>query len=672
MFQQRAKHPAALFAAAALVLLPAGYLAARSKDPQKPQMDDSKKAVHVLNRLAFGPRPGEVEKVAALGVEKWIEQQLNPEKINDSVLEARLANFRTLKMDNREIVANYPPPAVLQAIAQGRIPMPSDPKTRAIYESQMAIYKARVQNRNRNENEGEMRPQEMEGEAAENRRRADRQALQPQIRALSQKSPNERAQAILKMDPEERGRLLEAMSPEQRQRLVADMTPEQRESLLAMANPQGVVTMELMHAKMLRAIYSERQLEEVMTDFWFNHFNVFINKGADRYLTTSYERDAIRKHALGRFEDLLVATAKDPAMLFYLDNFQSIGPNSPAGKFSGSPAAQRRQAQRRGANNPEMMRDEDLPPPAKRGLNENYARELMELHTLGVDGGYTQKDIVEVAKVFTGWTARQPRLGGDYEFNWRLHEPGSKTVLGQKISEGGESEGHKVLHLLATHPSTARFISRKLAMRFVSDDPPPALVERMAATFAQSNGDIKAVLRTLFKSPEFWAQDAYRAKVKTPLEFVASAVRVTGAEVRNAQPLLQTLTRLGMPLYGAQPPTGYSMKADAWVNSAALLNRLNFALSLANGQVRGLVLSKEKVFGQATPANELEALTRALVAGDISRQTLETIRKQAADPKYQPAAMSDDMPRPGMLRMQGESLGVMAGLMLGSPEFQRR
>ena len=685
--------------AATLVVVPAGYLAAKDKDKKKAakkasvvQMEDSKKAVHALNRLTFGPRPGDVERVSAMGVEKWIEQQLNPDKIDDSQLEARLAPFRTLKMDNKEIVANFPPPAVLQAISTGRAPMPTDPKTRAIYESQLEIYKARQKNQSANNGQnvdGDMRPPAMAEDEEQSKRRLDRQEMLPQIRELNQKSASDRAQAILKMDPAERRRLIQAMSPQERERMVADMSYEQRESLLAMANPQGVVTNELMQAKLLRAIYSERQLEEVMTDFWFNHFNVFINKGADRYLTTSYERDAIRKHALGKFEDMLVATAKDPAMLFYLDNFQSIGPNSMAGQRFGGRGQVTRQSRRLTPLNPRrntfapqrndntMVPTQTPPAPqqtAKRGLNENYARELMELHTLGVDGGYTQKDVTEVAKVFTGWTARQPRLGGDFEFIGRIHEPGPKMVLGQKIDEDGEGEGRKVLHLLATHPATAKFISKKLAMRFVSDTPPQSLVDSMAATFLKSNGDIKQVLRTMFRSPEFWAHDSYRAKVKTPLEFVVSAVRVTGAEVRNPLALAQTLNKLGMPLYGAQPPTGYSMKAEAWVNSAALLNRMNFALSLAGGQVRGLNLSKERALGTTTVPTDSNAavdlLAKSWLAGDISRQTMETIRQQMNDPQYQQISAEDTgMQGP---RMQGEKLGLAAGLILGSPEFQRR
>src|SRR5205807_6847081 len=238
------------------------------------------------------------------------------------------------------------------------------------------------------------------------------------------------------------------------------------------------------------------------------------------------------------------------------------------------------------------------------GLNENYGRELMELHTLGVNGGYTQKDVTEVARVFTGWTLKQPKQGGGFTVEERMHEPGDKIVLGHRIKSNGEKEGREVLHFLARHPSTAKFICTKLATRFVSDNPPPALVDRMSQTFLKKKGDISEVLRTLFKSPEFWAPDAYRAKVKTPLEFVVSAVRVTGADVNNAMPLAQALQRLGMPLYGMQPPTGYSMKADAWVNSAALLNRTNFALGLAGGKLRGLSVNKDRVLGNSPPPSD--------------------------------------------------------------------
>jgi uncharacterized protein (DUF1800 family) len=381
--------------------------------------------------------------------------------------------------------------------------------------------------------------------------------------------PEQRYKKIISMFPDERMELARQYRGPKAMQLVEGMKPEQQETIEAIIAPQIVIGGELSQAKLLRAIYSERQLDEVMTDFWYNHFNVFIGKGPDRYMINAYERDVIRPHALGKFKDLLMATAKSPAMLFYLDNWQSVGPNSDLarhgpqprrpvrpGRFGQMPRPRPQQA---GKNRPS-------------GLNENYAREIMELHTLGVDGGYTQKDVTELAKVLTGWSIEQPQRGGGFTFNARAHEPGTKEVLGHKIREHGEGEGMEMLEVLAHHPSTAKFISRKLAMRFVSDNPPQSLVDRMAETFQKKDGDIREVLRTMFKSQEFWSTDAYRAKVKTPLEFVASAVRAGGIDVQNALPLVQFLNRMGMPLYGMQPPTGYSMKAETWVNSSALLN----------------------------------------------------------------------------------------------------
>jgi len=415
-----------------------------------------------------------------------------------------------------------------------------------------------------------------------------------------------------------------------------------------------------MQAKLMRAIYSERQLDEVMTDFWMNHFNVFINKGADRFLLTSYERDAIRPHVLGKFEDLLVATAKSPAMMFYLDNWLSVGPNSDVAL--NIPA----HPQRRWGPGPQRPRGKGK---QSSGLNENYGRELMELHTLSVNGGYSQKDVTEVARVFTGWTLDQPRKGGDFRFEPRMHEPGDKIVLGHRIRENGEHEGFEVLHMLAHNPKTAHFISQKLAMRFVSDDPPPALVDRMTQTFLKKNGDIREVLRTMFQSPEFWSPDAYRAKVKTPLEFVVSAARASAADVENARPLVGTLNNMGMMPYGMMPPTGYSMKAETWVNSSALLARMNFALAFAAGKVRGV---KVDAVGLSITAGEaptdapqaLATLENALLAGDVSRQTHDTIEKQLEDPKISQRRL-DDPKRP-------PNVAAITGLILGSPEFQRR
>ena len=384
------------------------------------------------------------------------------------------------------------------------------------------------------------------------------------------------------------------------------MNPKQKETLLAMNNPQAVVADELVQAKLLRAIYSDRQLEEVMTDFWFNHFNVFAGKGPERLFLTNYEQEVIRPHALGKFEDLLVATAKSPAMLFYLDNWMSVGPNSM--RALGIPD--------RPIGLWPYGRPRRFPPPnpnAKRktnnGLNENYGRELLELHTLSVNGGYSQRDVTEVAKVFTGWTIEKPNEGGGFKYDPRMHEPGPKFVLGHHIKPkgNGEDEGREVLHMLATSPQTAHFISLKLAQRFVADDPPPALVDRMAKTFEKKKGDIREVLATLFHSPEFWADGAYRAKVKTPLEFVASAVRATGADVDDAMPLARQIGNMGMPLYGAQPPTGYSMKAETWVSSSALLNRMNFALGLTTGKVRGVKVDAVQLAGGPACAGGCDA-----------------------------------------------------------------
>ena len=679
---------------------------------QKP-MGPSRRALHALNRLAFGPRPGDVERVEAMGVEKWIDRQMEPEKLDDSALEARLAPLRTLKMDARAMIEAFPPPPVIKAIAEGRLPMPSDPEKRAIYESQLALYRARQQKKQEGADSADSKDNDAAGTAAgadaqkvpsPATRELRRQARQ-QADALVGLAPDLRMQAILKMEPTERMMLARALSPEMKDAMQEGMSFEQREQLQAMAGPQQVITGELVQAKLLRAIYSERQLQVVMDDFWFNHFNVYLQKGADHYFTTSYERDAIRKHSMGKFKDLLMATAEHPAMLFYLDNFQSVGPNSDAARNGQGGRGNRRQSGigrgrrtgRGGVFNPDPTPaanpdGSNMPSPKpKRGLNENYARELMELHTLGVDGGYTQQDIIEVAKVFTGWTMRQPRLGGGFEFNDRLHEPGDKTVLGHKIHSGGMDEGKKVLELLARNPSTARFISRKLAMRFVADDPPPALVERMSATFLKSDGDIRQVLRALFKSPEFWAPEAYRAKVKTPLEFVVSAVRVTGADVSNALPLGQALQRMGMAPYQMQPPTGYSMKAETWVNSAALLNRMNFALTLGSGHMRGLTLNGDVVAAGASrttaslptaslptePDAALDAIAQALLAGDMSPQTRETIRKQmqsgAGSAEVRPVSseqVSSDRASYG--RGKRMDAGLIAGLLLGSPEFQRR
>ena len=652
-FQQLA--PALAFAVVASALCAQVALARKNKETSSSQMPEQKRAIHALSRLTFGPRPGDTNRVMAMGVDNWIDQQLHPDKIDDHTLEARLAPLRTLRMDTREIVENFPPDQVIKAVAEGKQSLPSDPSKRAVYEAQLERFKQR-QERKKGVDDNATDPSK-ETLTDDERARHRQEHLYADLGAaqILDLPPDERMREILKMSPEDQRSLAASLKGGKRDEFLEGMDAKQRETLMALNNPQQVVVDELVQAKLLRAIYSERQLQEVMTDFWFNHFNVFIGKGADRYLLTSYERDVIRPHAMGKFEDLLVATAQSPAMLFYLDNWLSVGPNSEIA--NGIPKRNRRRSRYR-------------PPVVKQakgrrsGLNENYGRELMELHTLGVNGGYTQKDVTEVARVFTGWTLKQPKQGG-FTFEERMHEPGDKIVLGHRIKSNGEKEGREVLHLLARHPSTAKFICAKLATRFVSDNPSPALVDRMAQTFLKKKGDIGEVLKTLFHSPEFWAPDAYRAKVKTPLEFIVSAVRSNGANVTDAMPLARQLQNMGMTLYGMQPPTGYSMKADAWVNSSALLGRMNFALTLTSGKLKGVQLDSDRTGNlPRDPQAALATLENTLLEGDVSQQTHDTIAKQLQDPQISGRKLDGPVRPP--------NVNTIEGLLLGSPEFQRR
>jgi uncharacterized protein (DUF1800 family) len=710
----------------ALALCASAFLIAVEKNKKSVapgRMDEEKRAVHALNRLTFGPRPGDVEKVRVMGVDKWIEQQLKTPQGDDTALAERLAPLRTLSMSTREMMEEFPPPEVIRAIAEGKMSLPSDPQRRAVYEAQLERYKARRDEQKKEAAAGnntaatpgdDSKGGDMQDMTPAERARRREERLYADLKAgeLLDMTPEQRAAEIMKMSNDERRSLARGFSPQEREQVMSEFTPQQRETVLALMNPQQVVVGELQQAKVLRAVYSDHQLEEVMTDFWFNHFNVFINKGPDRYLVTAYERDVIRPNAMGKFKDLLLATAKSPAMLFYLDNWQSVGPNS---EFARNGPERRGNQQFGGRNRgmnpggfgrggfgrggfgrnrypgmgqPYPPYGTGMPPSGgqqdqmarrrrqqqqqqqnrRSGLNENYARELMELHTLGVNGGYTQADVTQVARVFTGWTIKEPRRGGGFEFEERMHEPSDKIVLGQSIHSDGEGEGKKVLEMLAKHPSTAKFISTKLAQRFVSDTPPPALVDRMAQTFLKSDGDIRQVLRTLFKSQEFWAPEAYRAKVKTPLEFVVSAVRATGVDVKDAMPLVQAMNRMGMPPYGQQPPTGYSMKADAWVNSNSLLSRMNFALALGGGRMPGVRFDPQTVL-RVAPAPEkpdaaLALFEDALLSGDLSKQTHDTIKKQLDDPQVTGRLLDDPQRAP--------NLGMIAGLLLGSPEFQRR
>jgi uncharacterized protein (DUF1800 family) len=387
-----------------------------------------------------------------------------------------------------------------------------------------------------------------------------------------------------------------------------------QQEMMGQQQMQGprVVILELQQARLLRALYSQRQLYEVMVDFWSNHFNIFAGKGADRWLTTGYDRDTIRPHALGRFNDLLTATAQSPAMLFYLDNWLSAGPNAAVAKFA--------------------------PNNRRRGLNENYARELMELHTVGVDGGYTQKDVHEVARCFTGWTIRQPRGEGEFYFEPRIHDTGEKIVLGTRIPAGGGMEdGLRVLDLLARHPSTARFIALKLARRFISDDPPPAIVNKAAETFRRSDGDLPTVLRALIDSPEFFSSAAHQAKVKKPVEFVASALRMTGAEVQISHQLLRYLGRMGEPLFLAQPPTGYPDVAASWTSPDMLLTRMNFATDLIGNRIPGSRVRLEAIGGKDSFARLIapDALSPATRSALSETEGSQAIALLMAAPEFQ-------------------------------------
>ena len=597
--------------------------------------------LQALNRLGFGPRPGDVERVKEMGLQKWIDQQLRPDSINDSALEARLDRFPTLKMSSSKLVDEFP-------------------------QAQVAARR--------------------EGVSIEEYR----------------KEQQARMQEVMQANPSEDGdpNLMNGQIQAKFENMDSDVNPPKEKgqgkgeggfgnqmfNYMEIHTPQRIVA-ELSMAKVTRAVYSERQLEEEMVDFWYNHFNVFAAKGADRWLITSYERDAIRPHAMGKFRDLLEATAKSPAMMFFLDNWLSADPAGWAkmqqgqqqrrdmrqqrlgGPFGGGPFGRPRFPQ--GQSGPANGNPNDANAKGKqkqdRGLNENYGRELMELHTLGVDGGYTQDDVINVAKAFTGWTIEKPQRDPEFFFNDVLHDHTTKTVLGHQIHGGGMKDGEEVLDILARDPHTAHHISFEIAQRFVADDPPPALVDRMAETFQKTDGDIREVLHAMIYSPEFWSKEAYRTKIKTPFELVVSATRAVGADVDVPFALVQWTNRIGQPLYQCEPPTGYSNKADAWVNTGALLNRMNFSLALTGNRLRGTQVNMETLLGDRAAADPHATLNRAveaLLGGQPSQQTRETLEKQLADPQILQASLDDPVKQ--------VNAAMIAGLVLGSPEFQRR
>jgi uncharacterized protein (DUF1800 family) len=698
---------------------------------QSTQLQGDERILHALNRFTFGPRPGDLEAVRTMGIDKWFNQQLHPETLVQPELNARLAQFPAMQRNPQDLLYYLPSNAVIRQSIDGKAPVPDRPALHAIYENEIARVEYRRQKKEQEKQQvasnvamavpatappttaatiGSMMEDGGPAKAAPEPRQetqsnqmtmapaTDKQepAIDPSVVAGILALPaQQRIARVASMKQPEFDSFRKALKPPQRAAFDSGLNPAQKEYLSALENPERVVNEELASQRLVRDIYSNSQLQEVMTDFWLNHFNVYLHKNeATPYYLVSYERDVIRPRSLGKFEDLLEATAHSPAMLLYLDNSSSMGPDSPAAEKN----------RLRDARNPNAKKK------APEGLNENYARELMELHTLGVNGGYTQADVTQVARVLTGWTVDRPQRGGDFKFDQNRHEPGTKKVLGKKIKENGEKEGRELLHMLATRPATAQFISRKLAIRFVGDEPPQSLVDHMAKSYLHSGGDISAVLTTLFHSPEFWADGAYRAKVKTPIEYVVSAARASNANTDNMLPLVNALRDMGMPLYGAIPPTGYKWDSSTWVSTGALVNRMNFALTLTSNRLPGItytwsaptVAVTTPSIGQTNdsasaatigngpaaattsaplpaPAVEEQRLESLLIAGGISESTrtavlqqFETQLPQATTPG-QPVLPA---PKPVNPKQAASALEkqdqLLAGLLLGSPEFQRR
>jgi uncharacterized protein (DUF1800 family) len=626
--------------------------------PKLKQIQGDDRVVHALDRLTFGPRPGEIDQVKAMGLEVWINQQLHPANIDDTVMEQRLQQLPAMRLREEELTHKFPPGSIIRQVENGKISVPLFNATeRAIYENQV------VTDRKKQEQD---RAKAKDAPVVSNAPAAPALPVTPppvmsaeQVTALLSLAPAARMAKVLSLPAGEYGQLRKQLSPVQRTALDDGMLPEQRETLIALDNPRQVVQSELLQSRVLRAIYSQRQLQEVMTDFWLNHFNVFQGKtGEEIYSLVPYERDVIRPNALGSFEVLLIETATSTAMMTYLDNAGSTGPHSL--NVLGGPGR-------------------PVPPKggSPKGLNENYARELMELHTLGVNGGYSQRDVTEVAKVFTGWTIEQPPKGGPrFVFDESRHEPGMKRVLGVNIKENGYKEGLQVLHMLATSPATAHFICRKLAVRFVSDDPPQSLVDRLSTVFLASNGNIGEVMRFLVQSPEFWSVTSYRAKIKTPEDFVISAVRAGGMDVEDPNAVVKAISDLGQPLYGRQTPDGYSMLSTPWVNSSALLERMNFSLVLAGNRLgKGVTVDWLGQLGAASVLPDLEErqIENLIMHGQVSEKTRALILQQLATaPVAKPVAIGQPATEQQAHQAADRQASLTAGLLFGSPDFQRR
>jgi len=595
IFQRGSSSAAAALAGLMLMqpILAASATQQSKHGPKIAAMSADQRVAHVLSRLTFGARPGDFERVKAMGVEAFINQQLDPDSIDNSPAIAKLKRLPTLGMATPVIIEQYTPPKPVVS------PSPTVAKIVEASTAQTPNLS------NQNQEAGKM------------------SAMQNEMNVKQEEAGKTPA--------------LPAVSPKP--------TPPPK-------NPQMVVT-ELQRAKLLRAVYSDQQLYELMVDFWENHFSIFANKDDDRYLLTGYDRETIRPFAMGRFRDLLGATAHSPAMLFYLDNWRSSVPR------------------------PYPARGEK-PAGVDGGFNENYARELMELHTLGVDGGYTQKDVQEIARCFSGWTIEKPNGEGLFLYRPGLHDDGEKVVLGHKIlSGGGIADGERVLDILATHPSTARFIATKLARRFISDDPPQSVIDRAAAVFLKTDGSIRETLRAIITSPEFFATTSYRAKVRSPFEYVAAAMRAMNVETDGDRPVLDLIGRMGQPLFGRITPDGYSDRAEQWLSSGAMVVRLNFASALATNRIKGTNVKFDPLLkdvdgkDRASIAGKLIGLT---LFGDVSERTRAALAKAiesespAVSPPNVPVAFDAKVAPP----QPATYVSDLVTLLIGSPEFQHR
>jgi len=639
-------------------------------DPFSQRLNPDRQIVQALNRLTFGPRPGDVEAVRRMGLAKWMELQLHPEQIKENpILDQSLKPLESLRLSLPEVVAKYTPQqdAGMMMMTMG----PFDTLNKLPQSERNKIRNGTAEERTAalDALEPEMRARILAAlptnviaftpkykDEAEKAQKAQQQERQAQVRLRNPQLPDLlKANQITDARSGEKDRVLTvfaALDPATRIDVAGLLPPksqawipEYRREAQFKRTPRMVASEDLKEARVLRAVYSNRQLEEVLVDFWLNHFNVDSTKNIGmtqnlgHLLIGSFERDAIRPYVLGHFKDLLLATARHPAMLYYLDNWESLAPDS----FEVGPYAPRR-----GIFNgvPNSIIPNGLQRLAH-GLNENYGREIMELHTLGVKGGYTQDDVIAVARCFTGWTVRSPEVP-EFVFATFMHDYGEKIVLGHKIAAGGaEQDGLKVIDILARHPSTAKFISMQLARHFVADNPPSALVERMALTFTKTDGDLRAVMETMFRSPEFFSEGAWESRIKSPLDMAAGTIRVMGGDVTDAWTLVQKISDMGEALYAKTEPNGYPDVAETWLSAAGVMARMNFAASIVSGQTPGVEVDASRWKGM-----DDAAIARALLAHEASKQTLDAIETGLEGKDPSPA--------------------VIASLVLASPDFERR